>query len=180
VTDVHWSVLRLWLKRINREPRFAGMVGLLLVGAGGLFFAGLPAKLLLPFLFNGVTIQGTLVSKHDEALRDHRPRRYFIRYEFVDAAGNRHQCEDRAPFAEWNALKPGDAVAIRYIRSEPARSRPEGIIWQDFRELLPLAILGLAMTAGAVWVGAIGICRVITKTWFDCHGDSGDEPQENV
>ena len=153
------------------------MVGLLLVGAGGLFFAGLPAKLLLPFLFNGVTIQGTLVNKHDEAPRGHGARQYLVRYEFVDAPGNRHQCEDRAPFAEWSALKPGDPIAIRYIRSEPARSRPEGIIWQDFRELLPLAILGFAMTAGAVWVGATGICRVISKIWFDRHGDSGDEPQ---
>ena len=155
------------------------MVGLLLVGASGLFFAGFPKSCCCPSFSTGSRFK-EYCQQTREAPRDHRPRRYFIRYEFVDAAGNRHQGEDRAPFAEWNALKPGDTVAIRHILAEPARSWPEGIIWQDFREPLPLAILGLAMTAGAVWIGVTGICRVISKTWFDYHGDGGDEPQGNM
>src|SRR5262249_40298124 len=138
---MRWSVLRLWLKKINREPRLAGMLLLLLVGGTMLTVAGPFLIQLLSYLFDGVTIQGTVVSKREEAPRGHGSRKYFIQYQFVDAAGNRHQREDRATFAEWSTVKPGDAVAIRHIRSEPAQSWLEGIIWQDFRELFMLSVL---------------------------------------
>jgi hypothetical protein len=143
------------------------MLLLLLVGGTAVTFAVPSLAQLLPYLSDGVTIQGAVVNKREEAPGGHRARRYLIQYQFVDAAGNRHQREDRAAFAEWSAVKPGDAIAIRHIRNEPARSRPERIIWQDFRELFMLAILGLGITAGAVCAGVMGVSRVNTRVRRD-------------
>lgn len=169
---MHGSVFGLWLKHMNREPRLALMLLLLLVGGTPLVLAGLSLTHVVPFLSDGVTVDGAVVTKRRGAPGGHGRRPHLILYEFVDAAGNRHQREDRAPVADWSAAQPGGAIAIRHIRGAPGRNRPEGIVWQDFRELLPLAALGFAITAGAIWAGVTGICRVRRKVRIDCLRDA--------
>jgi hypothetical protein len=185
MSPVRSSALVLWLKYINREPHVAGMVvGLLFGGMLSTPF-GLAFLSQRSFLLDGETVEGKVVAKQ-QALRPGaapawamtglfahggRGPKFYLRYEFVDAAGNRHVADGRAPFAVWTAARPGDAIAIRYVRSDPARSRLESTVWDSW-PAVPVAALGGVILAASLWYGTKGIRWVKRQVWLIRHGDA--------
>lgn len=172
-------------KYVNREPRLFGMLLGLLFGAMLSPFT-LATVSQLPYLLAGVTVQGTVVGKQQAGLRPPdgpplamlslfahgkgRPR-YVIRYEYTDADGKRHVGEGRASFTVWKQLRPGDPVAVRYLRSNPAMSRLESAAW-DFWPAIPFAVLGPVIVVGSVWHGMGGFRWVNRQVRLVRHGQA--------
>jgi hypothetical protein len=100
----------LWLKYVNREPRVGGMFIGLFFGLAFTLFLFVQNN--LPFLIDGETVQGKVIS-NIEAM---------VRYEYVDADGNNHIGEQSTSVKDRNPLKSGDQISVRYLRSNPSRS----------------------------------------------------------
>jgi hypothetical protein len=185
---MRYSALLLWLKYVNREPRvFAMMLGLLfgaiLSPVTCIVAVALASQLV--FIFDGETVQATIVSKHQAGLPTAGPKlsmaslfahgkggpRYVIRYEYTDAAGNQHTGEGFVADTFWKHVKLGDPVAVRYLRSDPARNQLASDIWACLPPLL-MALLDLAILAGSIRYGSKGIRWVNRQVQLIRHGDA--------
>lgn len=81
---------------------------------------------------------------------------YGVRYEYLDTGGNKHAGEGRASFSAWKDLKPGDPVAVRYVRSRPVRSQLESTVW-EFWPTIPLGVLSVSVLGGSLYFGLPGV-----------------------
>lgn len=171
-----YTSFQLWRKYVNREPRLGAAIVLLLIGAimsPGVF-------LLVPrlmFVLDGETVQAKVVAKQI-AVRPvagppvamafplahgggRRGPRHLLRYEFVDAAGVRRTGEGAVSTDSWNNARPGDALTVRYLRSDPAKNIFESEVW-NFKGLIPFTLISLAAIVAALWQGAKGL-RVVAR-----------------
>lgn len=148
-----------WLTTANRETRLGHAVLWSMLGCGALLFAPFASSNLM-FWWDGQSVQGVVTSAPAKAL--HPPKfgpKYVVRYEYSDAGGNVHWGEDGVRSA--TNYRPGDPIAVRYLRTDAARSR----LPANVRIMPPLfiACLGLVIVVMSGWHGIGGICLVNEK-----------------
>jgi hypothetical protein len=176
---MRFSRFGLGMRYLNRDSEAAWLAVLfaspVLVMIGLLFLSTLKAE--LPYLLEGVDVQGRVVDVHLVSLpRQAAPiaaapslaplwahggggPRCRIRYEFTDATGQRHTGEDsvRAGFAQH--LRAGAPVPIRYVRSQPARSQTGfQSKWSVGSLAVPPMVIGGVLSWG-VWASVRAVRR---------------------
>lgn len=157
---IHW--LRNWITTVNREERLGFSLLWLLLGCVGLSFA-IPAFAVFPYLFDGEVVQGTILiaPSLDNPAAKFGPK-YVVRFEYLDAAGKVHAGEGRVQSAD--GLRPGDPTAVRYVRSDPSRSRLDTSAWNGVPSIF-FAVFGLVVVCASIMHGMIAIRRVNRHVW---------------
>ncbi len=153
------QTLRTWVSFVNRAPKIGLAILWSMLGCGFLLFA-FPARSNLPYLLDGKLVQATVVTAPviDNLGGKFGPK-YVVRFEYSDAAGNIHTGTGRVRSA--GKLKPGDLIAVRYVRSDPSRSRLETNVWDGMPSLL-FALLGLVIVVASMMYGIGGMTRKAT------------------
>jgi hypothetical protein len=151
--------LKDWFSVANHEPHIGRMLLWLMLSGIWLLFT-IPAASNLPFLLNAEVVSGKVVSAPLIVDRVKFGPKYSIRFEYSDSAGKVYTGAGRV----WSAdeLKPGDAVPVRYLRSDPSRSRLEANVWEKL-PAIGFAVAGLGIAVAAIWHGITGIRRVNAK-----------------
>lgn len=137
---MRYSTCYLWLKYLNRESS----VGLMCIAAPlGLLTTAPVIWILIDqwrFITDGAVVDGQVIMKREATRWVDQPflastllahgggnrKKYFVQYEFLDAAGVRHTNETSVSFNTWRDAVRGNTIAIRYVRSDPAQNQLEG------------------------------------------------------
>lgn len=145
-----------WFATANRETRLGLAALWAMLGCGGLLFA-IPAYAEVTFWWNGLAAEGRVATAPVEMANPPKfGGKYTVEYEYSDAAGNVHRGIGTVRSA--SEFKPGDPIAVRYLRADAAQSRLEGNL--RFGPPVVLASLGLAILVWAIWYGVGGVRRV--------------------
>lgn len=120
-------------------------------------------------LRGGIATTATIIQKDHDADASDRDG-YFLRFRYVDAAGEEHEVEEGVPRPAWLRYRPGQRVAIEYLENQPAKSRlaenvghDAGVIKWVFTLLgLAFAGLGWGLLVGS-WVGAGRRTRLLCR-----------------
>lgn len=124
---------------------------------GILSLFALPAGAILPFLLNGENVQGKVTSAPALVNPPKFGPKYVVRFQYDTRDGNTHQGAGRVRSA--GAFKPGDPIPVRYLRSDPGRSRLETNIWEAAPAIL-FSLAGIVLIVGAIWRGVSGVRRI--------------------
>lgn len=150
-------MLRTWLSTANCEERLGYSFLWSVLGLGFLSFA-FPALSHIPYLLDGEVVQGRVTTAPTlEKPSAKFGTKYAVRFEYKDAAGNVHFGEGRVPSA--NAFKLNDPVPVRYVGSDPSRSRLESSVWNGVPSFL-FSLIGLAIMGASILHGIRAIRRV--------------------
>ncbi len=131
----------------DRKPNAGSSLGPFLVLAASVLFTGVMVMTFvvdLRFVFTGVQTQATIARKWRDA-GDARPS---FELAFLDDQGREHILRDEPGTAD--RFAEGEAVAIRYLESDPSRVRREEDVHPAWRWSAVWVMLGMALTAFGV------------------------------
>lgn len=146
-----------FLSLVNRNPRICGMcLGLVafLMMAPFVYFA----KSNVQFLLDGQIVEARIVAQ-PAAVRSRFSTTYRYPVEYRDINGTHHL--GRAFIRDANH-KNGDIILMRYLRSDPARSRSETDI-QNSWPVLVLALIAFVILASSLHAGFTGFRDILKQ-----------------